>query len=514
MSIFNEKERAKLAVWMNPVDYFNEYGDFVYIFGDDKKFDIIDSTTARNIETDQVYKLENDKILKGVASYSKFQMLTQVKFNNNHKDAQNYIEHRIMKKDVPYIRVATDYYNVDHYKNRYGVKVKTLKTWKKETIIQDHGKEFMKEIPIFYDFDIFPDNINYKEFRDNRYNLFAEFPHTPSLEDVDINDFPNIHKLMNHIFGDQVELGYKYMKVLYEYPKQILPILVLTSEERQTGKTTFLNLMDMIFSSNYVNIRPEDITGTFNAIYATANIIGIDETVIEKQTAVEKLKSIATQKTMTVNSKFVSQYTVPFYGKIIICTNRDKDFMRIDNAEIRFWIRKVGTINELITNIEELMLSEIPSFLKYLLQLPEIDFTKSRMVFTDTEIGTETLNIIKNESRSGLHKELLMLINDWFVNSTIDSEFRASAIDIKKAFFENDNQKSLNYIHKVLDQELKLELSDKIIRYTHFKSDITKTGKPFVFKRSDFVNGSVENAVNGSNSVNNGDLVFNEEPPF
>lgn len=492
MSIFNEKERAKLAKWMNPVDYFNKFGEFAFIFTDNKKFDIIDDITVKNTQTDDVYKLVGNDIENGIATYTKFEMLTKIKFKDNHKDAQNYIEHRILKNKVPYIRVATDFYNIVHYTNRYGVKVKTLKTWNKDTIIQDHGKEFLKEIPRFLDFGIIPNNINYKEFENQRYNLYAEFPHKPAYDPVSVDDFPNIHKLINHIFGDQVELGYKYMKVVFEHPKQMLPILVLTSEERQTGKTTFLNLIDMIFSSNYVNIRPEDITGSFNAIYANANIIGIDETVIEKQTAVEKLKSIATQKTMTVNSKFVSQYTVPFYGKIIICTNREKDFMRIDNAEIRFWVRKVGTIDELITNIEELMLIEIPSLLRYLLDLPKIDFSKSRMVMTDKEIETASLSIIKSESRSGLHKELEIIINEWFCNSTTDDEFRATATDLKKEFFEYDNQKSFNYIHKVLDQEMKIPLEEKVIRYNHFKSSDSKVGRPFTFKRSDFVNENIE----------------------
>ena len=49
----------------------------------------------------------------------------------------------------------------------------------------------------------------------------------------------------------------------------------------------------------------------------------------EKQTAVEKLKSIATQKVMTVNNKFVSQYTVPFYGKIILFFRKNQNLKSI-----------------------------------------------------------------------------------------------------------------------------------------------------------------------------------------
>lgn len=489
MSIFNEKEKAKLMPWMNPVDYFNEHGEFMYIFSDDKKYDIIDPTTVRNRETDQVYKLEGKNILNGVDSYTKFQMLTQIKFKNNHRDAQNFIEFRVLKKDIPYVRIGTDYYLITYDKNRYGVNVKSLTTWKYEIITRDYGKDFVKEIPIFTGFGIYPNNVEFKEFLNNRYNLYSEFPHKPIQNEVTQNDFSHIHRLMVHIFGEQLELGYRYLKVLYEHPCQILPILVLASEERQTGKTTFLNLIEMIFGNNYINIRPEDLTGHFNAIYATSNIIGIDETVIEKQTAVEKLKSIATQKVMTVNNKYVSQYTVPFYSKIIICTNRVKDFMRIDTEEIRFWVRKVGTISELITDLEDRMLTEIPYLLKYLIDLQPINFKLSRMVFTAEELQTVALDNIKEESRSGLHKELQILIEDYFLNSTNDDEFEATAIDIKREFFQFDKDKSSGYIFKVLQNELKLPYNGETKRYNHFKSGDSKTGKIFTFKRSHFVNG-------------------------
>ena len=57
--------------------------------------------------------------------------------------------------------------------------------------------------------------------------------------------------------------------------------------------------------------------------------------------------------------------------------------MRIDDEEIRFWIRKINPIvGQKNTNIENDLFNEIPKFLKFLEQLPAIDFSKSRMVFT------------------------------------------------------------------------------------------------------------------------------------
>lgn len=212
----------------------------------------------------------------------------------------------------------------------------------------------------------------------------------------------------------------------------------------------------------------------------------IDETVIDKSSAVEKIKSIATAKTITVNKKHVSEYSVPFYGKIILCTNKEKDFMRIDKEEVRFWVRKIRPVDKLNTKIEEDLFSEIPKFLKYLSDAPEIDFTRSRMVFTMDEIQTKELTDIKDESKSSLHKEIEMLLEDFFNNSPGLNQFEATAIDIKNKFFEKNSQISHNYIHKVLKNELKITQKG-MKRYLPFEDKAfelqKKTGKPFFFVR-------------------------------
>ena len=259
----------------------------------------------------------------------------------------------------------------------------------------------------FDDFTILPNNKNFIPVKNNCYNLYSKFSHEESNSDVVLHDIPITLRLLNHIFGAQVDLGIKYLKILYEHPRQILPVLALVSTERETGKTTFLNWIQMIFGENSILISPADLTNSFNSLYATKNIIMVDETVIEKSTSVEKLKFLATAKSISVSQKFVQQYSVPFFGKIIICTNKEKDFMRIDQEEIRFWIRKIKPIQgEKNINIEDDLFIEIPKFLKYLSQQLPIDFKKSRMVFTQEEINTSELEDIKTESKSGLCKEL------------------------------------------------------------------------------------------------------------
>jgi hypothetical protein len=394
-------------------------------------------------------------------------LITAIKFKGNYQSAMSFVSFDLMKSEIPYIRVGVDYFKTFNKIDRYGVKQTILKAWKKETINEDHGKNLLPRINKFDDFTILPNNKVFIPVENNCFNLYSKFSHEPFNDLINDNDIPTTLGLLNHIFSEQIELGLKYMKILYENPKQILPVLSLVSTERETGKTTFLNYIQMLFGENSTLINPSDLMSSFNDSYAAKNIIMIDETVIEKQHVVEKLKSLATAKSISVSQKHIAHYSIPFFGKIIICTNKETDFMRIDDEEIRFWIRKIKSITgKKNVNIENDLSLEIPKFLKYLTQLPKIDFSNSRMVFTQDEIKTESLENVKKESKTGLTKDLLYRIEHFFMNNDC-LEFEADLCDIKNRWYERDNNISIPYIRKVLKDEFKL-IPSKPKRYSPF----------------------------------------------
>jgi hypothetical protein len=421
-------------------------------------------------------------------TYRPCQLLLGIKFKGDYQKARQFILYEYLDADVPYIRVASKYFKVVKRKNQYGIDVEDIVVWGKDAISDDYGKPFLKRVHKFDDFTVEPCNIGYKNIIDGQYNLYKPFPHKPHPEPVSITDIPTISGLIHHIFGEQQELGYRYYKILYEYPKQILPVLCLISEERQTGKTTLLNFTQMLFGANFGIINSETLTSAFNSAYAYLNIIGVDETVIEKASAVEKIKMLATASTLNVNMKNINEFNIPFYGKIMMATNKEKDFMRIDTEEIRFWLRKPGTVKRVDPKLNQKFIAEIPKFLRYLHQLDDIEFGKSRMVFTPEEIRNTNLDIVKRESWSGLRKELYLLIQDIFIKDKDKHEIELAVIDIKQFWFENDSRVSRSYIKKVIEDEMKYNKSDKIKRYNPpvYYGDSTKTGTPYIFKRKDF----------------------------
>ncbi len=77
-----------------------------------------------------------------------------------------------------------------------------------------------------------PDHVDYRPVVDKSLNLYEPIGHRPQQ-----GEFPCIRSLVRHIFGEQYELGMDYLQLLYLQPVQKLPILLLVSEERNTGKS-------------------------------------------------------------------------------------------------------------------------------------------------------------------------------------------------------------------------------------------------------------------------------------
>lgn len=478
----------------NPVEFWNSNQDWTASFGkikgvEFKGKDIFIEGKKASLRDGKIYLHEPFSGLSPDQGYSPFQIFSHIQHKGDYRSAIFHIEYYHMGVEIPYIRVGTDYLKIINKKDQYNVSRRILKPWKKDEIKQDHGPAFLKLIHHYDDFCIEPDNFNYQEVIDNCFNLYSSFSHTPSVGVPTEDDIPASIGLLMHIFGDQYELGLIYMKCLVEMPKQILPILCLVSEERKTGKTTFLNWLNVLFGDNFIRANPEDITSQFNAAYATKNVIALDETASDKVHVVEKLKSLTTTPGLSVNQKHVSSYSVPFYGKVVICSNKETDFLRIDSGEIRFWIRKVNSLQDEDYQYLSRLTNEIPYFLKYLQELPPIKI-KTRMVFRPEDITNESLKVVQRESWSGLKKELIDHVIEFFNRNGHIKSFLCSSMDIKDQWYAKNNTISSPYIYKVLTQEMKMTPIPKMRRYQPFQTNhivqTTKPGKPFEFQRSDY----------------------------
>lgn len=497
---------SKKPSWLeqNPVDYYNlnHYKDAlellikknkklsiegrdVFIRNDSKKPEVF---LKRDGGVYYEVVAENNMGLFVGMKYSPYQLFTRFAFNNNFKASFIYVGITYMDMDFPYVRIGTKYFKVVKKIDRFGIAREELLIWNKEEIKQDYGKEMLDRVTVYDDFIIAPDNERHKKAVMGFYNLYSPFPHF--VKPYDIVEEEKIKwslQLMRHIFGEKpkdLELGLRYLKVLFEHPKQALPILVFVSEERSTGKSTFVDWLSIIFGGNMVIINPQDIGSSFNSSYATKNIIAIEESRFDSVQTTEKLKALATQKTLLVNTKFVTPYNTPFYGKLIITSNDEAKFSKVDEEEIRYWVRKVPSLKGKSNhNILSDLTEEIPHFLYYLSQQPDVDFSKSRQVFTTEEINTGALQTVKKESKEGLHKDIEIYLDDFCSNNTGIEEIHFLPIDIKNAWFKSNNQIGANYVAKIVKDKMKLDRVGVRGRYIPILTDNpnSKTGMYFKY---------------------------------
>lgn len=518
MSRLSEFYDPKKDIDNNPIDYFNEYGCFEDIFSGSKEVVIKDNELQINMKAVAVmdginiiikdnFKCKVGQLwfsFKQGRTYTRFKLLTKVKYNHNHQSAYNNINFEVFGTEIPYLRIGVDYYKKTIFPDLYKNNKVGIIPWKKDEITQDHGKPIFSRIPKFDGSVMRPDNIDYKHVINGYYNWYAPFQHTQYDGEVTEDMIPASMYVMKHIFGEQLEQGLKYFKILYEHPKQRTFVLCLVSKTRGTGKTTFLNWLDMIFLDNFVTTDITTLEGQFNSGYVTKNIIALDEAVTgDKSTVVEKLKKLVLAPKVPVNEKHIRHYQLDFFAKIIFCSNKETDFIRIDKEEDRIWLRKINKVPEsdFNSNIETELKKEIPMFLKYILQLPALDLgdTSYRFVMTPKEVWTPALGALKKGSMPELYKEIYIAMKEYFNNeaNNLYDEIKATPTDLKEKLFPRENNWRPSYIEKVLKQDFEMQPSNRICRYKPFNlGEDSKTGKCYTFTREKFGD-SLDNIDNG-----------------
>lgn len=384
-----------------------------------------------------------------------------------------------------YIRVGTTYYKAITRKDRFGHYKQELIKWSRQELLVDFNKFELRKIKKYDGFCVIPNNIEHVESSNGFYNLYSRFQHKPEK-----GSCKAILSFLKHIFGEQYKTGLKYFQALYLHPDRILPILVLVSKNRQTGKTTFIDLVIAIFGNNTVMLNSEMLNSSFNGSYASKNIVAIDEAGLNKNNLDEKLKFISTTKFVLVNEKFVPAYLLEFYGKIIIASNKENSFLNIDSKEIRYFIRRLKKPKKHNSFLIQKMVKEIPAFLHHLIKMPELDWSNSRQLFTAKELRNKSLVAVVEESRSYVYKELEESFIELLSNNNINDEIiYTTPTDIKQRFFENNFKIDRMQIKKALKDEFEFKQNKECYWYTPFgiKDIASKNGRPWAIPKANFI---------------------------
>ena len=377
-----------------------------------------------------------------------------------------------MKDSHFYIRVGTTYYKLIERPQISGDKITTLTKWSREIIIQDHGKKIIYDIPKYDGFCCIPTHLNYQKTVENFYNIYNEIPYQPSVSEVSVDEIPFSISFLQHIFGNQVDLGLDYLKILLENPTQILPILCLVSKERATGKTTFLKWMKEIFGRNMTYIKGDSFNSQFNSDWASMLLIAIDEVFFDRKEITERLKYLSTTNKDKLENKGKDREEIDFFGKFILCSNNEDNFIQIDENEIRFWVLKINPIKLENTEFLQNLISEIPQFLSFLIHRKFHSQKKSRMWFSPDEIKTKALQKLVFKNGNKLEAKMVELLYEFFESNEVQeiSVVPQDILNMLNRMFRQLNF-SRNDVRTILKDKWKLEPQKNGLTYIRYDID-------------------------------------------
>ena len=362
-----------------------------------------------------------------------------------------------------FIRVGTTLYKLVNQPRLNGGYVKKRIVWNNETLRQDYGKHFLATVPKYDGFCTVPDHVNYRPVVDKFLNLYEPINYKP-ME----GDFPSIRSLVEHIFGEQYELGMDYLQLLYLQPIQKLPILLLVSEERNTGKSTFLNFLKALFQNNVTFNTNEDFRSQFNSDWAGKLLIVVDEVLLSRREDSERLKNLSTTLSYKVEAKGKDRDEIAFFAKFVLCSNNEYLPVIIDAGETRYWVRKIDRLQTDDTDFLQKLKAEIPAFL-YHLQHRQLSTEKeSRMWFATSLLHTEALQKIIRSNRNRLEIEMCELILDIMASMGIDT-FSFCCNDILTLLANTYVKAEKHQVRRVLQEYWKLTPAPNGLTYTTYQ---------------------------------------------
>jgi len=338
----------------------------------------------------------------------------------------------IPRAAADYFRVGDTYYQYVTIPDQWNRLKRIFERREKATILEDNSRDIFRHITKYVSFCNVPSHVDYKQVIHNCFNLYHPFEWEPEE-----GDCPHTLHFIRHLFGservqldtgdpeiwvERWELGLDYLQLLYQKPQQALPILCLVSRERQTGKTTFGDWLRELYKENIAIVGNIDLKGDFNAHWLSKLIVFVDEAKADNEAVVDRLKSLSTSKTAIWNAKGKDQKSIPIFGKYILTSNREDDFIKIDPEEIRFWVIKVPRLPEdtIDVNLLQKMAVEIPYFIYFLnkrtLKAPQ----KERHWFATRLLETKALKNVVAKSRLTLEKQILIALVELFEVSGLE----------------------------------------------------------------------------------------------
>ena len=390
-----------------------------------------------------------------------------------------------------FIRVGTTLYKIVNQPRINGGFVKKRIVWNNETLRQDYGKDFIATVPKYDGFCTVPNHVDYQPVVDKFLNLYEPTGHQPKE-----GEFLHIESLVRHIFGEQYELGMDYLQLLYLQPVQKLPILLMVSEERNTGKSTFLNFLKAVFQNNVTFNTNEDFRSQFNADWAGKLLIVVDEVLLNRREDSERLKNLSTTLSYKVEAKGKDRDEISFFAKFVLCSNNEFLPVIIDVGETRYWVRKINSLESDDTDFLRKLKAEKPAFLYFLQHRTLSTQKESRMWFAPKLTFTPALQRIIRSNRNKIELEMSELCLEIMEQMAV-TELSFCINDMVRLLNNTGYKADKSQVRRIVQDIWKLNPASNTLTYLTYQMDynslrnyspIKRTGRYYTVTKEQLTN--------------------------
>jgi hypothetical protein len=404
---------------------------------------------------------------------------------------------RLKRRAKNYIRVGDNYYKIVYRPDKDGKPIKDYLKLNKSTITDDNTHGIIKYISKYDDFCMVASHTNFRQVINGFYNEYSELTHKPAPGNCD-----RILGIIRHVFGEAYfDFAMDYLQLLYTDPYQRLPVILLESQEKNTGKSTFGILVNKIFQDNAIKIGNNDLQSDFNAFWVKRLAIIVDETSLEKKGVTQMLKRFSTETgKVTSNEKNKAQAQTYFFGKFIFISNEEGRALFIERDDPRWAVFKVPTFAEKGIKDDPLMdmkiEQEIPHFLHLLINRKLTYTLASRMYFDPAVYQTAQLQLYYANSISKVGQCIKKLVVDTFELYPDETTLKFGIADICEELKSDIKTIEREKIQHSLEKELNMKPHSRT-HYTLFSRKMaelnphyfpTKNGQNkvhYVFNRFD-----------------------------
>jgi len=244
----------------------------------------------------------------------------------------------------------------------------------------------------------------------------------------------------------------------------------LVSNKRNTGKTTFLRFLKMVFGKNATFNTNEDFRSQFNADWANRLLVLVDELLLNKMEDTEKIKSLSTAGDYKMEAKGKDRREIEFFAKFVLCSNNERNPIIIPREEVRFWVRKINPVEKDNIYLREQMAKEIPYFLYFLLSRKLSSKNESRMWFNPSELETPALQKIKKYNANKVEIEIATYCYE-VMDSLGLNKVRCCPKDLTEVLRELGLRADINMVRNILKDNWGLA-SQKNGEYSFYRIDM------------------------------------------